>query len=131
MKGLLKLFGEHVNSTTVTLGLLLVVLFIAAGWCARPAVLAFFFFQAEDGIRYHCVTGVQTCALPICRELDHRVGVPVAPRHHIESFGPDRTPHVTAKYLLSTLPHKLSSPSGISGNEAMLPQEDGEPVDEV
>src|SRR5260221_5321137 len=25
-----------------------------------------FFFQAEDGIRYHCVTGVQTCALPIC-----------------------------------------------------------------
>src|SRR5215211_6528314 len=25
----------------------------------------FFFFQAEDGIRAHCVTGVQTCALPI------------------------------------------------------------------
>ena len=22
-------------------------------------------FQAEDGIRGHCVTGVQTCALPI------------------------------------------------------------------
>src|SRR6202012_462660 len=25
----------------------------------------FFFFQAEDGIRDHCVTGVQTCSLPI------------------------------------------------------------------
>src|SRR2546430_11211597 len=25
----------------------------------------FFFFQAEDGIRYLTVTGVQTCALPI------------------------------------------------------------------
>src|SRR5499427_10792582 len=25
----------------------------------------FFVFQAEDGIRDHCVTGVQTCALPI------------------------------------------------------------------
>src|SRR5260221_9118262 len=25
----------------------------------------FFFSQAEDGIRDHCVTGVQTCALPI------------------------------------------------------------------
>src|SRR6266536_1909422 len=25
----------------------------------------FFFFQAEDGIRYPLVTGVQTCALPI------------------------------------------------------------------
>src|SRR5260221_14094037 len=43
----------------------------------------FFFFQAEDGIRDHCVTGVQTCALPIYRResaieytlaaLDHRV----------------------------------------------------------
>src|SRR4030043_438614 len=27
----------------------------------------FFFFQAEDGIRDVAVTGVQTCALPICR----------------------------------------------------------------
>src|SRR5437879_5523071 len=29
-----------------------------------------FFFQAEDGIRDTSVTGVQTCALPICRSLD-------------------------------------------------------------
>src|SRR5256885_6229704 len=29
----------------------------------------FFFFQAEDGIRDYKVTGVQTCALPICRAL--------------------------------------------------------------
>src|SRR5437667_7224425 len=28
----------------------------------------FFFFQAEDGIRDRDVTGVQTCALPICRQ---------------------------------------------------------------
>src|SRR5215204_1355855 len=28
-------------------------------------MVCFFFFQAEDGIRDHCVTGVQTCALPI------------------------------------------------------------------
>ena len=31
----------------------------------------FFFFQAEDGIRDHCVTGVQTCALPIWNEENH------------------------------------------------------------
>src|SRR5260370_14914889 len=32
-----------------------------------PRVLfVFFFFQAEDGIRDSSVTGVQTCALPIC-----------------------------------------------------------------
>src|SRR5256885_17145700 len=29
-------------------------------------VFVFFFFQAEDGIRDYKVTGVQTCALPIC-----------------------------------------------------------------
>src|SRR2546430_8833226 len=29
-------------------------------------VVMFFFFQAEDGIRDLTVTGVQTCALPIC-----------------------------------------------------------------
>ena len=28
-----------------------------------------FFFQAEDGIRDTSVTGVQTCALPICDRL--------------------------------------------------------------
>src|SRR5205823_7312904 len=27
-----------------------------------------FFFQAEDGIRDKLVTGVQTCALPICKD---------------------------------------------------------------
>src|SRR2546430_10304440 len=30
------------------------------------SLLLFFFFQAEDGIRDLTVTGVQTCALPIC-----------------------------------------------------------------
>src|SRR5687768_11059408 len=30
----------------------------------------FFFFQAEDGIRDVAVTGVQTCALPICADIE-------------------------------------------------------------
>src|SRR5690606_40915893 len=30
------------------------------------------FFQAEDGIRDFHVTGVQTCALPICRDFSAR-----------------------------------------------------------
>src|SRR5699024_12122006 len=29
-------------------------------------IYCYFFFQAEDGIRDRNVTGVQTCALPIC-----------------------------------------------------------------
>jgi two-component system sensor histidine kinase KdpD len=36
----LKLIGEHINSTTVALGLLLIVLFVATGWGSRPAVLS-------------------------------------------------------------------------------------------
>src|SRR5205807_4371432 len=41
----------------------------------------FFFFQAEDGIRDYKVTGVQTCALPILREV-HR------PRNDDGDVGP-------------------------------------------
>src|SRR2546430_138593 len=48
----------------------------------------FFFFQAEDGIRDLTVTGVQTCALPICKALekleaaneDQRVGIRIVAR---------------------------------------------------
>src|SRR5260221_2323676 len=39
------------------------------------SMFSFFFFQAEDGIRDHCVTGVQTCALPICVDSDSRFGI--------------------------------------------------------
>src|SRR2546430_9499558 len=36
----------------------------------------FFFFQAEDGIRDLTVTGVQTCALPICKRGSRRQPAP-------------------------------------------------------
>src|SRR5205823_10561033 len=47
-------------------------------------ILFLFFFQAEDGIRDKLVTGVQTCALPICPlRADpmplHVVGEPLGP----------------------------------------------------
>src|SRR5205823_8708722 len=35
-------------------------------WWPAKLRLHRFFFQAEDGIRDKLVTGVQTCALPIC-----------------------------------------------------------------
>src|SRR2546430_10352722 len=38
-----------------------------------------FFFQAEDGIRDLTVTGVQTCALPICHVLRREAGQYVPP----------------------------------------------------
>src|SRR5450830_1230051 len=43
-------------------------------YCREMSViLLFFFFQAEDGIRDRNVTGVQTCALPICRVSSHEL----------------------------------------------------------
>src|SRR2546421_5467730 len=43
-------------------------------WLLPNAVMIalFFFFQAEDGIRDLIVTGVQTCALPICSDAAER-----------------------------------------------------------
>src|SRR5437588_3162614 len=43
-----------------------------------------FFFQAEDGIRDHCVTGVQTCALPISEEV-----LPEIVRRLVDEFDPE------------------------------------------
>src|SRR3990167_10060278 len=63
---------------------------VLAGSCpavATPAAstrrsrLSSIFFQAEDGIRDLTVTGVQTCALPICPDVE---GVP-----HGRPTGPD------------------------------------------
>src|SRR5689334_24646842 len=41
-------------------------------FCGFFVFVFFFFFQAEDGIRDGTVTGVQTCALPICTGGDRR-----------------------------------------------------------
>src|SRR5438034_4166758 len=63
----------------------------------------FFFFQAEDGIRDHCVTGVQTCALPICPSCapGDRSSVPV-----VTTSAVGRTAHAT-----SCSPAAASAPS--------------------
>src|SRR5215213_6993237 len=48
----------------------------------------FFFFQAEDGIRDWSVTGVQTCALPICDPTARVTGRPL-PAISSASWAPD------------------------------------------
>ena len=55
----------HQSPTVLALTGLLIV--VVRGW---PFL---FLYQAEDGIRDHCVTGVQTCALPICRKVARKV----------------------------------------------------------
>src|SRR5205809_5677303 len=49
--------------------------------------VCFFFFQAEDGIRDVAVTGVQTCALPICREVLDIYGRHVKGEHLAAAMG--------------------------------------------
>src|SRR5207237_5241577 len=51
----------------------------------------FFFFQAEDGIRDSSVTGVQTCALPISREVDVATVVGSAEQSNTSIVIGDRT----------------------------------------
>src|SRR2546421_2085362 len=58
--------------------------------------IIFFFFQAEDGIRDLIVTGVQTCALPICGRLR-----PAPARHR-------------------SLPRPLATPRGIHHAESLV-----------
>src|ERR1044071_2009172 len=43
VSGALKLFGEHINPTTVALAFLLIILFVATVWGSRPAIVASLF----------------------------------------------------------------------------------------
>src|SRR2546430_6966525 len=54
-------------------------------WCRL------FFFQAEDGIRDLTVTGVQTCALPICRSEAAHAGIPDRAPPSTSTVDPDST----------------------------------------
>src|SRR5207247_8398370 len=47
-------------------------------------LFCYFFFQAEDGIRYPLVTGVQTCALPIFNLLNESGYLCDIPRAFLE-----------------------------------------------
>src|SRR5437588_4242345 len=75
-----------------------------------------FFFQAEDGIRDHCVTGVQTCALPIfpvsgrgrvqVRELCRLLGLP----RGIGELGCVHLEGTEVRYELSAFPFVGETP---------------------
>src|SRR5687767_15232403 len=64
-------------------------------------IIVFFFFQAEDGIRDKLVTGVQTCALPICSicySEDERIS------------GGHQTREGLLRYAHHTIPHHTHHP---------------------
>src|SRR5256885_6833230 len=77
--------------------------------------IIFFFFQAEDGIRDYKVTGVQTCALPICHYAGLRT--PGHQRPVRPGEGTNRIPHWPAGYGGRTASHSRarSARAGRSG----------------
>src|SRR3989449_4735562 len=70
----------------------------------------FFFFQAEDGIRDVAVTGVQTCALPICPDEAEQSGFRPCKRCRPREAHSSRTRLVdnVCKYIDSNLGQKLT-----------------------
>src|SRR2546428_3790156 len=62
--------------------------------------VAFFFFQAEDGIRDLIVTGVQTCALPISLRTTYALGsTRIEPPHVDERQRAKHLPHRYREFL--------------------------------
>jgi two-component system sensor histidine kinase KdpD len=60
----LKVFGSHINPTTVAVALLLVVLFVATAWGSKPAVLAALLGVACFNFFYLPPVGTFTIAAP-------------------------------------------------------------------
>src|SRR5438874_13760555 len=78
-----------------------------------------FFFQAEDGIRDLYVTGVQTCALPICHiAARHREGLRLIPIDEVQYFLADQkyttVRHVNGEDLIEDSLRLLESEFGVA-----------------
>src|SRR2546430_11154999 len=74
-----------------------------------------FFFQAEDGIRDLTVTGVQTCALPICYG-----DVPMTVRAMKAGAVEFLTKPFEEEALLSAIRHAIERSKTALGNEAEM-----------
>src|SRR5476649_1663740 len=94
----------------------------------RFSLAPFCFFQAEDGIRDHCVTGVQTCALPISDGLRTvvQVNTDLKITGKIAQLGGGMIAEVSQKLLgqfAECLEAKLASPPSSEPPDAATPSE--------
>src|SRR5438105_12481528 len=85
----------------------------------------FFFFQAEDGIRYPLVTGVQTCALPIynLRFFIIKRDAIAKPRARLKFLG-WRDIYVDADWTIMKQIHAVFEPGG-RGRQNLARRRDG------
>src|SRR3989442_6908551 len=86
-----------------------------------PVCSAYFFFQAEDGIRDADVTGVQTCALPISEVETAPPGCAVAADS--TSAGPTRFPPTLS--VSSLRPSMYQNPSSSTRAQSPCTQTSG------
>src|SRR5699024_11561642 len=78
-----------------------------------------FFYQAEDGIRDRNVTGVQTCALPICGQIDIGLAVMDGAYEAYEGSGkweddPQKNLRTLYVYTENALYYVVTQDSGIA-----------------
>src|SRR5688500_19679523 len=78
------------------------------------SVAIFFFFQAEDGIRYYKVTGVQTCALPILDPHHRRVRPRPRPRAPLLAQRPGHDPQTVQALVRTRVDAALQRRAGLS-----------------
>ena len=94
-----------------------------------------FFFQAEDGIRDYKVTGVQTCALPISKELKTKFNNGFV-KNTIADFGIVPYGHSISGTLIQAVPFNACEPlemnkkkmDSITGNLIIIVQRDRKSV---
>ena len=84
-----------------------------------------FFFQAEDGIRDDLVTGVQTCALPICRSAPAfytaHFSLRQSPAFHTAQFSLRRHPCILyCPFLVAAAPRILYCPFLVAASPRFL-----------
>src|SRR5256885_10886804 len=83
---------------------------VSSDECGNIYRSAFFFFQAEDGIRDYKVTGVQTCALPISRRaaqarnrtrrtIRTMSGTPISPSPRMEAAASQSRKPATTSFI--------------------------------
>src|SRR2546430_14714452 len=95
----------------------------------------FFFFQAEDGIRDLTVTGVQTCALPICvnvvKKHKRATGAPGSESGIIEFPAPIAASNVMLLDPKSGEPTRVRRPRDKDGSGERIAVKSGQPIPRV
>src|SRR5256884_2077548 len=86
-------------------------------WYVRSSCIVFFFFQAEDGIRDVAVTGVQTCALPIPRQVTECFGFQADGSYSMRHLSPGHAEPLRSELFAFVRAIREKQPPAVTGAE--------------